>query len=70
MALKAEIEEILNRRNAMVELADAFDQTQGQTGDALGQSTAIARLLKIADVQNSAILRLAEEIDGLGDAAR
>ena len=63
MALKEEIEEILNRRDAMVELADALSRTQGQVGDALGQSTAIARLLKIADVQNAAILRLAEEID-------
>lgn len=69
MALKAEIEEILNRRDAMVDLADAFDQTQGQIGDALGPSTAIARLLKIADVQNAAILRLAEEIDRLGGTA-
>ena len=69
MALKEEIEEILNRRDAMVELADALSRTQGQVGDALGQSTAIARLLKIADVQNAAILRLAEEIDRLGGTA-
>ncbi|HET7486150.1 MAG TPA: hypothetical protein VFJ64_12345 [Solirubrobacterales bacterium] len=63
MALKEEIEEILNRRDAMVKLGDALDETQREIGDRLRQSTAIARLLEIADVQNAAILRLAEEID-------
>lgn len=68
MALKDDIEAILNGHDARVRLKNALRETQGQTGDLLGQSTAIALLLEVADVQDAAILRLAEEIDRPGDS--
>jgi hypothetical protein len=64
MALKEEIDEILERGNAMEKLMNAFDERQRHIGDLMPKDESIALLLVLADNQNAALLRLAEEIAG------
>lgn len=61
--LKEEIEAILHGDDVLARLKNALATGDRETGDGLHQSTAIALLLELSDVQNAALLRLSEEID-------
>ena len=68
MALRNEIEAILNQEDQRTRIQNVLREGQRQPGDTTPQPNSIALLLQSANAQNQAILRLAEEFEQIRSA--